>query len=112
MLVHWDLINFFLHTFRLDKTQVFNDQIEAKQRDLEPWTVKINGKEAEINVAMSERMALSKKAEELQTTSRQASETLDQLRAEQQSKVSASEQIADDCLLTLPLGPGAWKPAY
>ena len=37
----------------LDKTQGFHDQIEVKQKELEPWTAKINSKQAEIDVATS-----------------------------------------------------------
>lgn len=44
-----------------DKTQVFHDQIEVKQKELEPWTVKINAKRAAVDIATSEREALIQK---------------------------------------------------
>ncbi|KAG0695739.1 hypothetical protein DFH29DRAFT_1029507 [Suillus ampliporus] len=45
-----------------DKTQVFHEQIKAKQKELQPWTAKINVKKAAIDVASPERDALAKKA--------------------------------------------------
>jgi len=44
----------------VDKTQSFHDQIEVKQKELQPWTAKINVKQAEIDVATSECDALVK----------------------------------------------------
>lgn len=49
----------------VDKTQSFHDQIEVKQKELQPWTAKINVKQAEIDVATSECDALAKRAEAL-----------------------------------------------
>jgi structural maintenance of chromosome 4 len=45
-----------------DKTDVFTSQIEAKQRELQPWTTKISDKQSAIDVATSERDLLSEKA--------------------------------------------------
>lgn len=70
-----------------DKTQVFHDQIEEKQKELQPWTAKINKKEAEIHVASSERDALAKKAESLRATYKEAEETHEQLQSDQEVKV-------------------------
>ncbi|KAH0542090.1 hypothetical protein FGG08_003470 [Glutinoglossum americanum] len=36
------------------KTQVFSDQVTAKQKSLEPWNARINGKQSAIAVAQSE----------------------------------------------------------
>jgi structural maintenance of chromosome 4 len=42
-------------------------QIDAKQRELEPWTAKINEKQSLVDVATSERDALTQKATGMQT---------------------------------------------
>jgi len=44
------------------KTQVFSDQIAAKQKSLEPWQEKINQKQSAIAVAESELTILQEKA--------------------------------------------------
>ncbi|KAI8627170.1 condensin complex component SMC4 [Xylariaceae sp. FL1651] len=44
------------------KTQVFSDQIAAKQKSLEPWQEKINQKQSAIAVAESEMAILQEKA--------------------------------------------------
>ncbi|KAJ3555701.1 hypothetical protein NPX13_g10301 [Xylaria arbuscula] len=44
------------------KTQVFSDQIAAKQKSLEPWQEKINQKQSAIAVAESEMAILTEKA--------------------------------------------------
>jgi structural maintenance of chromosome 4 len=44
------------------KTQVFSDQIAAKQKSLEPWKQKVNQKESAIAVAESELAILHEKA--------------------------------------------------
>ncbi|CAJ2509657.1 Uu.00g146830.m01.CDS01 [Anthostomella pinea] len=44
------------------KTQVFSDQIAAKQKSLEPWKEKINQKQSAIAVAESEKTILEEKA--------------------------------------------------
>ncbi|KAI1385991.1 nuclear condensin complex subunit Smc4 [Hypoxylon trugodes] len=44
------------------KTQVFSDQIAAKQKSLEPWNEKINQKQSAIAVAESELAILEEKA--------------------------------------------------
>ena len=74
-------------TLATDKTQVFHDQIQAKQKELQPWTAQINTKQAEIDVATSERDALAKKAQALQAASKEASETLEALQEDLQTKV-------------------------
>ena len=74
-------------TLAIDKTQVFHDQIHAKQKELQPWTAQINTKQAEIDVATSERDALTKKAQALQAASKEAGETLEALQEDLQTKV-------------------------
>lgn len=71
----------------LDKTQTFHDQIEAKQKELQPWTTKINAKKAAIDIAQSERDALAQKAEAIQKAEKDAEENLQMRRAEHQGKV-------------------------
>lgn len=70
-----------------DKTQVFHDQIEGRQKELQPWTAKINAKQAEIDLAASERDMLAKKAEAAKTASEEAQEALEKLRADHGAKV-------------------------
>lgn len=50
-----------------DKTAEFTIQIEARQRELEPWTTKISEKQSAVDVATSERDALAQKATGMQT---------------------------------------------
>ena len=50
---------------------------------------KINAKQAEINVASSERDALVKKAEAVEATRKEAEGTLNNLRSDLEVKVSA-----------------------
>lgn len=75
-----------------DKTQVFHDQIEQKQKELQPWKTKFNQKQAEIDIKTSERDMLVQKAETIKQASAEAQETLEKLRGDQKTKV---------CLLTL-----------
>ncbi|KAJ6593824.1 RecF/RecN/SMC [Mycena capillaripes] len=79
-----------------DKTQVFHDQIEVKQKDLQPWTAKINAKKAEVAVATSERDALAKKAKAAQEATEEASNTLQQLREDQQTKLAQQENYRSE----------------
>jgi structural maintenance of chromosome 4 len=66
---------------------VFHDQIEVKQKELQPWTAKINIKQAEVDVASSERDALAKKAEAVKQASKEAQDALEKLQADQETKV-------------------------
>jgi structural maintenance of chromosome 4 len=70
-----------------DKTQVFHDKIQDKQKELQPWTAQINTKQAEIDVATSERDALAKRAEALKAQMREAEEMFSSLQSESKSKV-------------------------
>lgn len=82
-----DLYTLFIHDQCPDKTQIFHDQIEAKQKELQPWTKQINQKQARINIAQSERDTLVKKAEQAQAASEEAREALETLQADQAAKV-------------------------
>ncbi|KAJ7188350.1 RecF/RecN/SMC [Mycena filopes] len=79
-----------------DKTQVFHDQIEAKQKDLQPWTTKINAKKSEVDVAKSEREALAKKAKGVQDAAEDASNRLEQLQTEQKDKLAQQENYRSE----------------
>ncbi|KAF7361982.1 Structural maintenance of chromosomes protein 4 [Mycena venus] len=79
-----------------DKTQVFHDQIEVKQKELQPWTGKINAKKAEVDVATSEREALAKKAKAAQDAIEEASNTLEHLQADQKTKLAQQENHRSD----------------
>ncbi|KAJ3746755.1 RecF/RecN/SMC N terminal domain-containing protein [Lentinula detonsa] len=70
-----------------DKTQKFYDQKEALQKDLQPWTTKINTKQTEIDVARGERDALVRKVESIQTALQEAEEHLERVRSDQEEKV-------------------------
>jgi structural maintenance of chromosome 4 len=69
---------------------VFQDQIEAKQKELSPWTAKINAKRATIDVATSERDALAKKVAGWKDAVKNAHGDLDQQQETQQAKVRHS----------------------
>ncbi|TFK21552.1 hypothetical protein FA15DRAFT_645475 [Coprinopsis marcescibilis] len=70
------------------KTDVFNKQIQQKQKELQPWTAKINEKTAELNVAQSERDELVRKAQALETSVKDAEDALQGLENEQQEKLA------------------------
>lgn len=70
----------------LDKTDVFTTKIEAKQRELEPWTAKISEKQSAIDVATSERDLLAQKASGAQTALEDARANLESLKAGDGSK--------------------------
>ncbi|KAF8707321.1 hypothetical protein AX14_013615 [Amanita brunnescens Koide BX004] len=79
-----------------DKTQVFHDQIEVKQRELQPWKAKINAKQADIDVATSERDALSQKAESLKKQLEEAQQAFETLKTDQQVKISEQEELKNN----------------
>ncbi|KAL1749299.1 RecF/RecN/SMC [Schizophyllum fasciatum] len=68
------------------KTRKFTTEIEKKQKELQPWTEKINEKQAEINVATSERDALQKKARDHEEALQAAEDHLSELRSDQKVK--------------------------
>lgn len=77
----------------IDKTQVFNDQIEVKQRELQPWTAKINAKQAEVDVATSERVALEKKAASALAAVNSAAEALQTLQDSYAAKTKDQQEL-------------------
>ncbi len=70
-----------------DKTQVFCDWIEQKQKELEPWKTKINQKQAEVNVKTSEHDMLVKQAEAVERAGMEALEALETVKGDQKAKV-------------------------
>lgn len=76
-----------------DKTQVFHDQIEIKQKELQPWTAKINAKKASIDVATSEREALLKKVTGLKDAVKDAEADLDTKRANLEEKLNSLQDL-------------------
>jgi structural maintenance of chromosome 4 len=63
-----------------DKTDVFTQQIEVKQRELEPWTAKISEKQSAIDVATSERDLLVQKATSAQAALEEAKARVQQIK--------------------------------
>jgi len=70
-----------------DSTQVFRDQIEQKQKELQPWKMKINQKQSKVNVKTSERDMLIKRAEAVEQVSAEAQEALEMVENNQKAKV-------------------------
>ncbi|KLO17202.1 hypothetical protein SCHPADRAFT_937236 [Schizopora paradoxa] len=95
-----------------DKTKVFHDQIEVKQKELQPWKLKIDAKQAEIDVAANECQKLQQKAEAVANSRKDAQADLDQLEAEFKTKdlrtkletlrwkVQSSKQRVDEAKLS------------
>ena len=69
-----------------DKTDVFTTQIEAKQRELEPWTTKISDKQSALDVAASERDLLLQKATGAQSALEEALNSLQTLKESGEGK--------------------------
>lgn len=72
----------------IDKTRSFHDQIEVKQKELQPWTIKINEKQALIDLAKSERENLARKFEAIREAKEEAENTKTRLQGEKEAKVS------------------------
>lgn len=70
-----------------DKTHQFTTKIEAKQRELEPWTAKISEKQSLIDVATSERDLLAQKATGAQSSIEDAAAAIDALKDSDATKV-------------------------
>ncbi|KLT44076.1 hypothetical protein CC85DRAFT_311309 [Cutaneotrichosporon oleaginosum] len=89
-----------------DKTDQFTTKIEAKQRELEPWTAKISEKQSAIDVAQSERDLLAQKATSAQTALEEAEQNIQAIKEGDQAKrgeykrlkkeaVAAKQELAD-----------------
>jgi structural maintenance of chromosome 4 len=74
------------------KTQGLSDQISAKQKTLEPWNDKINGKQSTIAVARSELEILLEKANAGAVALQEATSKIDSINEAQGSKAVEIEQ--------------------
>lgn len=70
-----------------DKTQIYHDQIEAKQRELEPWTTQINEKQAALDISSGERKLLVTKVDTLKQALLGSEEAMSNLKADKVLKV-------------------------
>ena len=70
-----------------DKTRSFHDKIEVKQKELQPWNIKVNEKQAAIDLAKSERETLARKFEAVRQAKEEAENTKTQLQGEKEAKV-------------------------
>ncbi|CCO32987.1 Structural maintenance of chromosomes protein 4 AltName: Full=Cell untimely torn protein 3 [Rhizoctonia solani AG-1 IB] len=70
------------------KTQVYHDQIQAKQAELVPWQRKIAGKEGDLNVATREREMLESKAKNGEQAIEEATGALQELKDEHEVKTT------------------------
>ncbi|CED84437.1 smc protein [Phaffia rhodozyma] len=77
-----------------DKTAGFSNQIELKQRELEPWTAKISEKQALIDVAESERKLLREKANGLTEGVVEAEEGLKIIEAGREEKLEMLQALS------------------
>ncbi|KAF9264610.1 RecF/RecN/SMC protein [Marasmius fiardii PR-910] len=76
-----------------DKTKVYYDQKEALQRELQPWNVKINAKQSEVDIATSERDAIVSKAEQAKREEEEAETKLETLKSEMKEKVERQAKL-------------------
>lgn len=76
-----------------DKTQAFHDQIEVKQKELQPWMAKVNEKQTTIDIAQGERDALVQKAVVIEKAEKEAEEVLANKRTDQQAKIAQQENL-------------------
>ncbi|KAI5998259.1 RecF/RecN/SMC [Pisolithus albus] len=76
-----------------DKTQVFHDQIEVKQKELEPWTAKINAKRAAVDIATSEREALTQKVAGLKGAVKDAEADLESRQVNLEEKLDSLQDL-------------------
>jgi structural maintenance of chromosome 4 len=69
------------------KTQVFHDQIQKKQKELQPWKSKIDAAEAAIEIRAGERETLQDRADKRREALDEAQMTFDDLVREQEARV-------------------------
>ncbi|KAG8929532.1 hypothetical protein FRC02_005473, partial [Tulasnella sp. 418] len=79
-----------------DKTEVFHAQIVAKQKELEPWTAKVNKKQAEIDLATNERNMLAEKAEAVQNAVDEAVKTVESLMTDKEAKIAELRSLEEE----------------
>ncbi|KAJ8074974.1 Structural maintenance of chromosomes protein 4 [Marasmius tenuissimus] len=76
-----------------DKTQVYYDQKEVLQRELQPWNAKIDVKQSEIDIATSERDELVSKAEQAKREGEEAEQRLATLQADMAEKTERQAEL-------------------
>lgn len=77
---------------------MFTDQIELKQKDLQPWQAKLSDLQTKIDVAASERDLLSSKADGAQKAAQEADEQLQAVKDEVKSKKTSATDIQNERL--------------
>lgn len=92
------------------KTQKIHQEIQAKQKELQPWTTKIDAKKTQLDVAQSERDTLVQRSEALQKAVDEGVEALATLQAEQKDKVRSCPLSPVHRLNSYPLSSYANKP--
>ncbi|KZV74095.1 RecF/RecN/SMC protein [Peniophora sp. CONT] len=75
-----------------DKTKHFQDQIETKQRELQPWAAKTNEAKRKVDVCSNERESLVQKASDAAKALAEAQEQFKKLQDAQVSKARLDEQ--------------------
>ncbi|EJD43934.1 RecF/RecN/SMC protein [Auricularia subglabra TFB-10046 SS5] len=78
------------------KTQVFHDQIEAKQKELEPLNAQVNKVQATLDIATSERDLLVQKAEEARSAAKAAEENVAELKLQRTAKETELDDLRRD----------------
>ncbi|KZV88820.1 RecF/RecN/SMC protein [Exidia glandulosa HHB12029] len=78
------------------KTQVFHDQIETKQKELEPFSGQINKIQATLDIARSERDLLVQKAEEARSAAKAAEAQAGELKLQRTAKETEMEDLKRD----------------
>ncbi|KAH8982071.1 SMCs flexible hinge [Lactarius akahatsu] len=82
-----------LEGIRDNKTEVFRDRIEQKQKELQPWKMKVDEKQAEVDVKTSKCDMLVKTAEALEQASTEAHEVLAKVKSIQTVKIGELENL-------------------
>ncbi|RXW12128.1 hypothetical protein EST38_g13726, partial [Candolleomyces aberdarensis] len=77
------------------KTQVFHDQIQKKQKELQPWKSKIDAAEAAIEIRAGERDTLKDRAEKRRGALNEAETTLADLVKEQGARSDEQKGFKD-----------------
>ena len=85
-------------TRNADKTDEFTEKIEAKQRELEPWTAKISEKQSAIDVAQSERDSLAEKAAAADAAMEDARANLKSLKQGDGSKQAEHDELKKEAV--------------
>ncbi|KAJ2917163.1 hypothetical protein MD484_g3255, partial [Candolleomyces efflorescens] len=77
------------------KTQVFHDQIQKKQKELQPWTSKIDASKAAIDVREGQRDTLQDRADKRREALDEAQMTFDDLVREQEARSNEQKGFKD-----------------